>query len=333
MRWLTRSCATLIVVGFVFNEPSLRATEPPALAAPTRSYAFRVNGDGLLIDQKGTPVAVAEIPTYLKSLNISDITIVDLWVDGPEAIKRLTPTIQAFGGRFTKIIVKHWQPGDKVGLLEFPAPKLGAAQAAIAAVYPGRSYSPADLSQSPVLRPPYLQPGPIPNRVRYRYADNAVVTATAKQIHGHFITASKDSKNHWAGAVMVQSGAWMLFRSDENLGRNQAIRFTAVVPSASGKLNLQQIVLRDPYEIQELDSKVCQTIAAEGGGRIRALRSDEISTWWQYIAYDIIEPVFVLETANAHHRFIVGVNQDGIGMIDELNGLPILSAPRAKAGG
>ncbi|MBX3738262.1 MAG: hypothetical protein KF715_16325 [Candidatus Didemnitutus sp.] len=48
-----------------------------------------------------------------------------------------------------------------------------------------------------------------------------------------------------------------------------------------------------------------QIIADDGGGKIRALRADEMTRWWTFIAFDIAEPVFVLETANGRHRFIL----------------------------
>ena len=162
--------------------------------------------------------------------------------------------------------------------------------------------------------------------VRYKYADGAIVEKTAEQISRHFIVAVKDATPNWAGAVAVQAGAWRLFESDDRLGKIFATRYTARVPTPSGPLDLKQILLRDPAEIRELDSKVCQMIAADGGGRVRALRTGEMKTWWKFISYDITEPIFVLETTNLHHRFIIGVNQDGIGMIDELNVLAILLA-------
>jgi hypothetical protein len=76
----------------------------------------------LLLNKAGKPVAVADVPAYLKSLQIPTITVVALWIDGPDAAKKLGPTIQAFGGSFTKIIVKQWAPSDRTGLLESPNP-------------------------------------------------------------------------------------------------------------------------------------------------------------------------------------------------------------------
>jgi len=52
----------------------------------------------LLLNKAGKPVAVADVPAYLKSLQIPTITVVALWIDGPDAAKKLGPTIQAFGG-------------------------------------------------------------------------------------------------------------------------------------------------------------------------------------------------------------------------------------------
>jgi hypothetical protein len=318
-------------LGLLAGQAALKASAQDsgaALAAPvgTQAYAFRVNPDGLLLDEKGAPVAVADVPAYLKGLNISNVTVTALWIDGPDAAKKLGPTIQGFGGSFTKIIVKIWKPGDKTGLIDLAALSRESVKAAIDAAYPGRSFPVSTSAESLAGRPADLVPEPYPARVHYRYAGAAVVEEAAKEITRHFITGGGDDSSVWAGSVAVQSGAWRLFGSDDLLGKTLATRYSASVATASGTFELKQIVLADPGEIRELDSRVKAMIAAGGGGRVRALRADEMRAWWQFISYDITEPVFVLETANSSHRFIIGVNQDGIGMIDELNVLMILQA-------
>lgn len=320
-----------LCVGLLAGQASLKASAQDSSAAEgapvaAQAYAFRVSADGLLLDQKGAPVAVADVPAYLKGLKISHLTTVALWIDGPDAAKKLVPTIQAFGGSFTKIIVKIWQPGDKTGLIDLPAPSKESVKASIDAAYPGRVFPVSYSAEALALRPAELVPEPNPGRVHYKFAGAAVVEEAAKEITRHFIAGERDERSIWAGAVAVQSGAWRLFGSDDLLGKTLAIRYSASVATASGSLELKQVLLRDPGEIRELDSRVTAMVAADGGGRVRALRADEMRTWWQFISYDITEPIFVLETANSSHRFIIGVNQDGIGMIDELNVLMILQA-------
>jgi hypothetical protein len=326
MQRIIRFCLALSVGQFALNPSLVASSDAPIAPASTQAYAFRVNADGLLLDRNGAPVAVADVPAYMKGLKIPNITIVELWIDGPGAAKNLGPTIQAFGGSFAKIIVKQWEPSDKTGLVDLPAPSRESVRESISAAYPGRSYPSSNREQSLAQRPGDLVPERIPSMVRYRYADGAIVEKAAAQIGDHFIMALKDANPKWAGAVAVQAGAWKLFGSDDRLGKNLATRYSARVPTPSGPLDFKQIVLRDPGEIRELDSKVCEIIAADGGGRVRAMRTDEMRTWWQFISYDITEPIFVLETANLRHRFIFGVNQEGIGMIDELNVLDILLA-------
>jgi hypothetical protein len=326
MRWIIRFCVALLACQTGLNSPLRASGDAPIAPASAQAYAFRVGADGLILDQKGAPIAVADVPAYLKGLKIPDITVTALWIDGPGAAKNLGPTIQAFGGAFTKVIVKQWDPSEKTGLIDLPAPSKESVKASISDAYPGRSYPPSNPAQSVTLRSGELVPERIPRMVRYRYADGAVVGETAKQISRHFILAAKDAHPIWAGAVAVQAGAWKLFGNDDRLGKSLAARYSARVPTPSGSLDLKQILLRDPDEIRELDSKVCEMVAADGGGQVRALRTDEMRTWWQFISYDITEPIFVLETANQRHRFIIGVNQDGIGMIDELNVLAILLA-------
>jgi hypothetical protein len=326
MRHVMRVCFAMLANLIALSSSLVASGDASVEPTSTQAYAFRVNPDGLILDQKGAPVAVADVPAYLKSLNVSNITITALWIAGPESAKKLEPTIQAFGGSFTKIIVKQWEPTDKTGLVDLPAPSPESVKASIAAAYPGRSFAFSNPAQSMAQRPGDLAPERIPRVVRYKLTDGAVVEEAAKKIRRHFLVAAKDASSIWAGAVAVQAGAWKLFGDDDRLGKNLATRYTARIPTPSGPLDLKQIVLRGPDEIRELDSKVCDIIASEGGGRVRALRTEEMKTWWQFISYDITEPIFVLETANGHHRFIIGVNQDGIGMIDELNVLGILLA-------
>lgn len=271
-------------------------------------------------------MAVADVPKYLKGLGISKITTIALWIDGPEAAKKLGPIIQAFGGSFATVTVKQWEPSEKTGLIDLPTQSKEAVKASISAAYPGRSYPPANQARSLAQRPGDLVPEAIPSMVRYKFADSAIVEKAAGQIRRHFIMDLEGADSNWAGTVAVQAGAWKLFESDGRLGRNLATRYNARVPTPSGALDLRQIVLRNPDEIRELDSKVRELIASDGGGSVRALSSSEMRTWWQFVSYDITEPIFVLETTNLHHRFVIGVNQDGIGMIDELNVLSILLA-------
>jgi hypothetical protein len=323
---IMRVCFALLANPIALSPPLVASGDATVAPASTQAYAFRVNLDGLILDQKGAVVAVADVPAYLKSLNVSNITITALWIAGPEAAKKLEPTIQAFGGSFTKIIVKQWEPSDKTGLINLPAPSPESVKASVAAAYPGRSFALSNPAQSLAQRPGDLEPERIPRAVRYTFADGTVVEEAANKIRRHFLMAARDASSNWAGAVAVQAGAWKLFGNDDRLGKNLATPYTARIPTPSGPLDLKQIVLRDPDEIRELDSKVCEMIVSEGGGRVRALRTEEMKTWWQFISYDITEPIFVLETTNGHHRFIIGVNQDGIAMIDELNVLGILLA-------
>jgi hypothetical protein len=326
MRWIIRLCLAVLVGQTGLNSSLVAAGDAPIAPTSAQAYAFRVSAGGLLLDHKGAPIAVADVPAYLKGLKIPNITVTALWIDGPGAAKNLGPTIQAFGGAFTKIIVKQWDPSEKTGLIDLPAPSKESVKASISDAYPGRSYPQSNPAQSAMHRPGDLVPERSPSMVHYRYADGAVVEETARQISRHFIVTAKDPNQIWAGAVAVQAGAWKLFESDDRLGKILATRYAARVPTPSGSLDLKQILLRDPDEIKELDSRVCEMVAADGGGRVRALRADEMRTWWQFISYDITEPIFVLETADQRHRFIIGVNQDGIGMIDELNVLAILLA-------
>ena len=308
------------------------ADDIPAASTKLNAYAFRVNSDGLVLDADGAPIAVPNVSVYLKDLNILNVTVACLWIDGPDSVKNMTPTVQAFGGTFTKIIVKKWEAGDKTGLIALPAPNKRALQAAITAAYPGRAYPKSSVGGPVEQRPAELRPGPLPPKVRYQFADNAAVENAAGRLVRHFLDSKDAAKPIWAADVIVQSGAWSLFGADADLGKKDAIHYSAKIPTLSATMDLPQVLLRKSDEIGELDSSLRRIIATEGGAKVRALRSEEEKTWWQYIPYDITEPVFVVETRNGCHRFVIGMNADGIAMVDELTGLPSLS-PSPNAGG
>jgi hypothetical protein len=272
------------------------------------------------------------VSVYLKDLNIPNITNVCLWINGPNSIKHMVPTIQAFGGTFTKVIVKQWEAADKTGLIDLPAPSKEAVQAAITAAYPGRAYPKSNTGGPVAQRSAEMRPGEIPAKVRYQYADNASVEEAAGKVSRHFLNADEAGKPIWAPNVIVQSGAWSLFKGDSLLGNYDAVRYTARVPTLSKAVDLPQILLRNSEDIGELDTDVRKTVAADGGATVRALKSDELKMLWQYIPYDITEPIFVLETRNGGHRFVIGMNLDGIAMVDELISIPTLSQTTAGIG-
>lgn len=87
-------------------------------------------------------------------------------------------------------------------------------------------------------------------------------------------------------------------------------------------LELESALLHDDDDRRTVVRALRQIIADDGGGKIRALRADEMTHWWTFIAFDIAEPVFVLETANGRHRFILSCTHGKVGAVDELNGLP-----------
>jgi hypothetical protein len=300
--------------------PLLAGPIPVASSRSVEAYAFRVNSRGWLLDESGRPVAPPDVAACLKRLNVSTTTIA-LWIENAEAIKLLEPTIEAFEGKFSSIIVKFWQPGDQTGLISLPSSSTPPSRPATMALYPGRSYPVSAEARLLSERPGPLQPGQPPPVVRYRYAGNAVVEKAAALVTGHFLGPVGRGADDWASTVLVQCGAWKCVRSDEVFGPNFANQSVVKVPGPGGLLEIQQAILNDRRQIEALDTKLRRMIAADGGGQVRALRTDEMKMWWQVIFYDILEPLYVVETANSNHRFIIGVNQDGIGMVDELNAL------------
>lgn len=134
------------------------AAEAPTKAPSARGYAFRVNTGGLLLDENGNPVAVGNVSGYLDDLKLTGLSTVYLWLQGPGAAKTMGPTIEAFGGRFSTIVVKQAELGDKTGWLELPLSQKEPTRTH--GVEPMPSKEPASIA-APTRQPEATNPQPL----------------------------------------------------------------------------------------------------------------------------------------------------------------------------
>lgn len=70
-------------------------------------------------------------------------------------------------------------------------------------------------------------------------------------------------------------------------------------------------------------NEISQLLKDDGGFQVRSFTTAEMRKWWVYIAFNIEEPVFVVESKGHKYKFIMGfVNDSSVYVIDELNALP-----------
>jgi hypothetical protein len=328
-RWSNASLLRIVAclgaaLAFTVRSTGTATSVASAEARVFRAYAFRVNTHGLLLDENGVPIPVADVRARLSQLDRTGVSAIALWVEG-DAVQNLVPTIHAFEGLFTNIIVKVWEPTDRTGLIELP---LTAEMIAARAKEARGAPTAGDFA----ARRPELRPEAPPPGVRYTPAANDVVGKAADALTARFLSdPPRPDAVTWSRSVWVMSGAWKLFQSSPGLGRNRFQPQTRRIVFPAGTVELKEVTLRDAREIRALDAELQNLIAADGGGQVRVLNRAEMEVWPQCHPFEMAEPLFVLETAGKRHRFVFGLMPEGIGMIDELNGLPLVTVQPASA--
>lgn len=171
-------------------------------------------------------------------------------------------------------------------------------------------------------RPDALKPEPLPERVRYKFADDKDVVAAAALLKSQLLQEVKEPGKLFDDNVMIQPGAWKCVKSNEGIGKINCIPTTAIVPNANEKLTLNGMVIKDKEEEATLGKVIREIIRKDGGATVRALKTDEMSKLWTYIAIDIEEPILVVDTANHAHIFVCDFLHNKICTMEELNSLP-----------
>jgi hypothetical protein len=270
--------------------------EMSRMVAQGRVYHFQVARDGSLIDEIGTPIGAKELGEYLQRRGLDRDFVFYLTVDGPDTIRNMQDTIQALASfGVTRIAVANKDPSMRV---------YGEALPAMA-------------DRSAALRPDSL-----PKRVRYKFASDTAVAAAADLVTRHLLTDHAEDQNMFGDAVWVRPGAWKWLAGDERIGKKDATLLETVGQLREGRVKLDGMVIRDGQEKAELARKLRAMVKSDGGGMVRALRSDEMSTWWVFIDHDIEEPTLVVATNGGRYRFILCFKGGTVVRLDELNGLP-----------
>jgi hypothetical protein len=170
-------------------------------------------------------------------------------------------------------------------------------------------------------RPPDLRPEPLPRPVRYKFVDDGTVVDAARKVADYLLAPALPAGRIFGDSAMIQPGAWTRLR-DAKLVLKEAKPFHSSVRLKRGTIVLDGVSVSDPAELDAIVATLRQIISADGGGKVRALRSAEMAKWWVFIAFDIEEPVLVIETAGGGYLFVLHFSATGLLAVDELNALP-----------
>ena len=173
-------------------------------------------------------------------------------------------------------------------------------------------------------RPPELQPGAIPADVRYSFAADSLVVNAAILLTNHFCNVPPTETLPFGKKLVIQPGAWTSLKKSGLLGRRSATPWAFSVWDGRTNQMYSGIVLRDGDELKQVEMYIRSEVQIGGGATVRALNSEEMRKWWVFIPFDIQEPTLLLETKDKKWRFVFGLINNQIVVLDELNGLPHL---------
>lgn len=171
-------------------------------------------------------------------------------------------------------------------------------------------------------RPFELRPGNIPDRVTYKFGDDAKMIDTAQAVRRQFLDDTPPATLLFDATVKIHPGAWKALNAGGVLGKKSGTPTGGVAKIGRRTLRLEGMIVRDKDERAILERLLRDTIKADGGGVVRAMRTEEMDKWWTFIGFDIEEPTLVLETKKQKHLFVIYFDRFGVVVLDELNGLP-----------
>ncbi|MDB5256123.1 MAG: hypothetical protein JWM14_818 [Chitinophagaceae bacterium] len=152
----------------------------------------------------------------------------------------------------------------------------------------------------------------IPKRVVYKYTDPAVI-AKAKEI----IAKELSDQREYAlidNVLFVGPGLWMRFSKVKTLEKIEGGNVTHMVDNYKLPGKMTQSI--------ENGKKVWDQVCKEVKGKkyiLRKLTYDELEYYWSVIAFDIEEPLLVLETDE--HKYILNLSPKTYKLFN-LDGMP-----------
>jgi hypothetical protein len=321
---------TRYLLGFAVFASALLGEEPPAKKYELKTMTpeqMEKDIDGL-IDATGRTIRAAELPAYLKARALPPDAAYFLWITPTSApLNTIAPTVKPLGDHgITKIVVRHRPEAVNNNRTSpppaVPADKSGSGKIALIMGKPNPGAIDAS-AKFPTLegRPLELRPEPLPRAVRYKFADDGAVVAAAKKAADYLLAPALPAGRLFGNGAMIQPGAWTRLQ-DAKLVLKEAKTFHSSVRLKRGTIVLDGASVEAPAELDAIVATLRQIISADGGGKVRALRSAEMAKWWVFIAFDIEEPVLVIETAGGGYLFVLHFTAEGLLAVDELNALP-----------
>ena len=313
------------------EQVTLSAQEIDREIATGKKYEYTVTADGFLVDSKGRTIEPRDFKKYLKKEKCDNRAYFVLWIAvknlSPDKLAPIVSSLADYG--VENVVLRRKVPsGVAVQANEAKTPATGEGISATKKVkiIKGNPNPQAITATDPFPaldhRPDLLRPQRLPAHVRYVFATDEVVTAAADRITRHLLSETPADGTLFGATVLVNAGAWLQFRNNEAIGHNGAKPMTAHGELNHKTLTLDGMVLTNPEEISSLEKALKNIVNDSGGSIVRALRTYEMEKLWTFIAFDIEEPVFVVETNDKRFRFILVFNNDRLFSIDELNGLP-----------
>jgi hypothetical protein len=301
--------------------------------AQGQHYDFDVSPGGYLVDKQGVVIRNSELREYLLKHGYAKGAYYVLWL-GPDSPRpdQLQGTLEALRlSGVTKVAARRKKvagetPTAPVEQPEGPPPPPSAETKQAPSMIPAKPTPTRERRAGEALpamtgRPAALRPGALPANIRYRFANDADVVKAADLIAQQLLSASPSEDKFFAPAVLVQTGAWKRFRHGRIHPPKEAFVLTNTI-TVSGKTYKQEsCVMRDVDEIAELQEKLKEAIAKDGGGTVRALQTEEMSKWGLFYSTQIEEPVLAIATKGRKHLFIVGFATGGAVLLDDLNNL------------
>jgi hypothetical protein len=310
-------------------------------SAQGQHYDFDISPGGYLVDAKGVVIRNGELREYLQKNGYTKGAYYVLWL-GPDSPRpdQLRSTLEALRlSGVTKVAARRKKtPGElPTTPIEPPAVPPPAASTKAPPPAPG-----AETKQTPVPpaqptptlvrragevlpdmagRPAVLHPGALPAGIRYKFASDDEVSKAADLIAQQLLAAMPTDDKFFAPAVLVQTGAWKRFRHSRTHPPKEAFILTNTITISGKSYKQESCVLRDVDEIAELQQKLKDAIAKDGGATVRALHTEEMSKWGLFYSTLIEEPVLAIATKGRKHVFIVGFATGGAVLLDDLNNL------------
>jgi len=318
---LLLACPAVGQQGTQYQTKAMTPAQIDAQMANAKKYEFELAPDGGLIDARMREIEPWDLAAYLKNNALDKGGYLILWVTGKSApLNTIQNTIRPIGAYgFTKIVVRV-RPG------ETPAPPARNPTAQKIAVIQGKP-NPTSLvagERFPDLtgRPAPLRPGPLPRGIRYKFGSDAEVVAAAQLAWSRLVEGTGADGPLFARNVMVQPGAWKCLKAAGEISPELGKSVTVIGQLGPGPAtHLEERILTRDEDKTALEAALRKLIVSDGGGGIRAMKTQEMAAWWPFISFDISEPTLVLQTRNGGHLLILVFDSHHIVAVDDLAGL------------